>query len=272
VAALATLRTELSRGERAFTGWMAPRGIVAAATATTFSATLSAHGVGGAAKILPVTFLVIAVTVTVYGLSAAPVARAVGVLNKPRARTLLVGGAPWVVELGRALQSTGVDVLVWAGHEDERARARQAHLELAKGELLASATAQGAQLEGVTAVLLLTDEDDFNALASTVLQAGEESEVQVYRLGPPSQAHGVVAPFMGADILFGDDLSRTALAARYAEGGRIIARPADHHPVPDGSDLLFVLRGDGHLEPATRTARPSPQPGETVVLLSQGRA
>jgi hypothetical protein len=89
VAALATLRTELSRGERAFTGWMAPRGIVAAATATTFSA----HGVGGAAKILPVTFLVIAVTVTVYGLSAAPVARAVGVLNQPSARTLLVGGA-----------------------------------------------------------------------------------------------------------------------------------------------------------------------------------
>ena len=272
VAALATLRTELSRGERAFTGWMAPRGIVAAATATTFSATLLAHGVGGASKILPVTFLVIAVTVAVYGLSAAPVARALGVLNKPRARTLLVGGAPWVVELGCALQSTGLDVLAWAGHEDERAHIRKAHLELAQGELLASATGQGAQLEGVTAVLLLTDEDDFNALASTVLRAGEEGGVQVYRLGPPSQAHGVVAPFMGGDILFGDDLSRTALAARYADGARITARPADHHPVPDGCDLLFVLRGDGHLEPATRTTRPSPRPGEIVVLLSPGRA
>src|SRR5262249_55169182 len=33
VAFLATLGTELSRGERAFTGWMAPRGILAAATA-----------------------------------------------------------------------------------------------------------------------------------------------------------------------------------------------------------------------------------------------
>ena len=36
VAFVATIRTELTRGERAFTGWMAPRGIVAAATATTF--------------------------------------------------------------------------------------------------------------------------------------------------------------------------------------------------------------------------------------------
>lgn len=124
----------------------------------------------------------------------------------------------------------------------------------------------------MTSVLLLTDEDDFNALASTVLQAGDEGRVQVYRLGPPSQANGVVAPFMGSDILFGDGLSRTALADRYADGGRIFTRPADTHPVPNGADLLFVLRGDGHLEPATRTARPSPRPGETVVLLSRGRA
>ena len=40
VAFLATLRTDMTAGERAFTGWMAPRGIVAAATASTFSATL----------------------------------------------------------------------------------------------------------------------------------------------------------------------------------------------------------------------------------------
>lgn len=269
VAALATIRTDLTRGERAFTGWMAPRGIVAAATATTFSATLSAHGIGGAAKILPVTFLVIAVTVAVYGLSAAPVARVAGVLSLPRARTLLVGGDPWVVELGCALRATGLDVLVWAGHEDERARVRQAHLELAEGELLASAAGQGAQLEGVSSVLLLTDEDDFNALASALLEASGDGGTQVYRLGPPDSSQGVVAPFMGSDILFGDDLGRTALATRYGHGARIVAHAADH-AVPAGYDLLFVLRGDGRLEPATRTAQPSPVPGETVVLLGPG--
>ena len=269
VAALATLRTSLTKGERAFTGWMAPRGIVAAATATTFSATLAAHGVAGADKILPVTFLVIAVTVAVYGLSAKPVARAVGVLTRPRARMLLVGGDPWVVDLGCALRSAGVDVLLWAGHEDERARIRQAHLELAEGELLASATGQGARLEGVTAVLLLTDEDDFNALASILLEAGGEGETHVYRLGPPSASHGVVAPFMGSDVLFGDDLSRAGLAARYSRGARITAQPADH-AIPHGYDLLFVLCHGGHLEPATRTARPSPSAGETLVLLGPG--
>ena len=107
VAFLATIRTELTRGERAFTGWMAPRGIVAAATATTFGATLAASGVGGASKILPVTFLVIVATVALYGLTAVPVARRLGVTRPARTRPLLVGDHPWVLDLGRAFQAAG---------------------------------------------------------------------------------------------------------------------------------------------------------------------
>src|SRR6266487_3401521 len=83
VALLATLRTDLSKGERRFTGWMAPRGIVAAATASTFGTGLAAHHVGGAAKILPATFVVIVATVTLYGLTAVPVARWLGVTALP---------------------------------------------------------------------------------------------------------------------------------------------------------------------------------------------
>jgi NhaP-type Na+/H+ or K+/H+ antiporter len=79
VAWLATARTDLTTGERLFSGWMAPRGIIAAATASTFSAGLVAQHIRGASKILPVTFLVIVVTVAVYGLTSVPVARRLGV-------------------------------------------------------------------------------------------------------------------------------------------------------------------------------------------------
>ncbi len=75
VAAVATVRTDLSRKERAFIGWMDPRGIVAAATAASFGASLASDGVGHAADLLPATFVVIAGTVTVYGLTAVPFAR-----------------------------------------------------------------------------------------------------------------------------------------------------------------------------------------------------
>ena len=60
---------------------MDPRGIVAASTAASFGAPLAAAGIAGANKLVPATFLVIVGTVTLYGLTASPVARLLG-LNK----------------------------------------------------------------------------------------------------------------------------------------------------------------------------------------------
>ena len=78
VAAVSTLRTPLTVRERAFIGWMDPRGIVAASTAASFGAPLAAAGIAGADKLVPATFLVIVGTVTLYGLTAAPVAHLLG--------------------------------------------------------------------------------------------------------------------------------------------------------------------------------------------------
>jgi len=78
VAIVSTVRTSLPRNERIFIGAMDPRGIVAASTAANFSAPLMALGIAGADKLLPATFLVIVGTVAVYGLSATPLAKALG--------------------------------------------------------------------------------------------------------------------------------------------------------------------------------------------------
>ncbi|MFF4350621.1 cation:proton antiporter [Streptomyces sp. NPDC001530] len=265
VAALvASLRTDLTRGERGFLGWMAPRGIVAASSASTFSVSLVDKGIGGASKILPAAFVVITATVTLYGLTAAPMARWLGVLRSARSRPLLVGGAPWVVDLGKALRSAGLEVVMWAGHEDERKRIAAAGLELAPGELFAAATGAGAELEGLTGVLLLTEEDDFNALAATHLAGSVEGTV--YRLAPPVDSEGVVAPYSGGQVLFGAALTGAELTRRHDRGARVLT----HHvrgPLPDGTDVLFLVRGDGRLLPMTRTNGPTPQDGDVAVLL-----
>ena len=265
----ATLRTDLSKGERAFIGWMDPRGIVAAATASTFTAGLVAKGIGGAAKILPATFIVIVATVTLYGLTAAPAARRLGVTRPARTRPLLVGGAAWVIELGQALQSAGLAVLMWAGLDQQREQIRRAGLDLAPGELLAAATGRGARLEGITAVLLLTDEDDFNALASVLLV--ESVEGRVYRLAPPQPSHGVVAPYTTGEILFGNGMTRSAVTGRYQDGARIVTYGADG-AVPAGQDLLFRVRTDGQLAAVTQTSTPAPHAGDTLVCLGPALA
>jgi hypothetical protein len=267
VAAVSTLGTDLTRGERGFVGWMAPRGIVAAATASTFSAGLVDKGIGGATKILPASFVVIVATVTLYGLTASPVARRLGVVRPSRSRPLLVGGAPWVVDLGVALKAAGLEVLMWAGEEEQRDRIRRAGLELAPGELLGAATGGAAELEGITAVYFLTAEDDFNALAAVLLRGSVEGTV--HRLNTPADSQGVVAPFIGGEVLFGPDLTWPTFSRRYEEGATVLGQPADDAVRP-GSDPLFLVRRDGRLDPVAAGRAPMPRPGDTVVLLTPG--
>ena len=131
------------------------------------------------------------------------------------------------------------------------------------GELLAAATASGAELEGVTAILLLTDEDDFNALASTVLAGNPETTV--YRLAPRHPHHGVVAPFSSGDTVFAPTLTRHDVAARHGAGARITTVPANG--TPPGTDILFLIDPDGRLTPTTTSRPPTPRPGDTLVLL-----
>ena len=267
VAFIATIRTELTGGERAFIGWMAPRGIVAAATASTFGAELAANHVGGASKILPVAFLVIVATVAVYGLTASPVAHRLGVIRPARTRPLLIGGDPWVIDLARAFRTAGLDVVMWASSERERERIRGASFELAEGQQFASAATQGSGVEGVNTILLLTDEDDFNALAASNL-AGDP-EAPVYRLAARHPGDGVVAPYTAGETLFAPDLTRAALAADRAAGSRITTTRANGDTAP-GNDILFLINTEGTLIPVTNSRPPTPQPGDTLVRLTGG--
>jgi hypothetical protein len=267
VAFLATIRADLTRGERAFIGWMAPRGIVAAATASTFGVELAAIHIGGATKILPVAFLVIVATVALYGLTAMPVARRLRVTRPARTRPLLIGGDPWVIDLAHALRAAGLDVLMWAASDAERTQIKAASFDLAPGELLAAATGQGARLEGITAILLLTEEDDFNALAATTLAV--DSDTPVYRLSPREPSHGVVAPYTAGETLFTPNLTRPNLSARTEAGAQIAIARANGSPPPD-SDMLFLINPEGTLIPVTTSGAPTPQPGDTLVLLTGG--
>lgn len=260
VAWLATMRTDLSTGERGFIGWMAPRGIVAAATASTFAPSMVSQGVAGGERILPATFLVIVMTVTLYGLTAVPVARLLDVVRKARSRPLLVGGDPWVIDLGRTLRACGLEILMWAGAARSRRAIQDAGLELAPEDLITDLTEPG--LVDVTTVLLLSSEDDFNALAAVMLQ--ENPEAPVYRVGPPPGSHGVFATEPAGPILFGPGLTRDVIAGRHAAGERVAVLD---DAAAAGADLLFRVRTDGSLRPVTRDGVPAGEPGDRLVVL-----
>ena len=100
---VSTRGSSLSREEKLFLAWMCPRGIVAAAVASVFGLALQERGVEGANVLVPLTFAVIVGTVVVYGLTAGPFARKLGLAIPNPQGLLLVGAHGWAREIAAAL-------------------------------------------------------------------------------------------------------------------------------------------------------------------------
>ena len=232
--ALATWRSPLSLSERGFVAWMAPRGIVAGASASAFGLALEQRGVAGAEVILPVVFVIIFATVVLYGLTAIPVARRLGVAGAEGVVALVVGGHGWALEVAGALRRAGAGVRVWTGDAGEQAAARAAGLEADRGRMMVDAVTREAELDEVTDALLLTRSDDFNALAAEELRV-ELGHAHVQRLAPDPQAPVLVPPQHETGLL----PSYAEMDRRFAEGERIVAELE-----PGGAPRLFFMSFD----------------------------
>jgi NhaP-type Na+/H+ or K+/H+ antiporter len=260
--AIATWRSELSRAERAFIAWLAPRGIVAAATASAFGLQLAQAGVQGAADILPISFIAIFATVVLYGLTAAPVARLLGLAGAGESVVLIVGGNVWARTIALALKAAGLGVRLWTGRSEEQAAAREAGLAAGNARLGVDLASREEELEEITDALLMTESDDFNALAAFELRQ-ELGRDHVYRLPPRGELLDLVPAYAEGRILFGEDLTFSELTRRFGAGARLVE-------VVDGRDgvrPLFVVTG-GELAVVTEGPRPEPTADDITIGLT----
>jgi hypothetical protein len=220
--ALATWGSVLTLRERAFVAWMAPRGIVAGATASAFALQLTQAGIPDADVILPTVFVAIFGTVVLYGLTGMPVARRLGVAGEGGTLVLVVGGHAWARAVADALRAAGLGVRIWTGDAGEQAAARAAGFDADQGRMMVDAVSREAELEEVTDALLLTGNDDFNAIAAAQLRI-ELGHDHVYRLAPDPGAIDLLPPQNESGML----PSYEEMARGFAAGGRVVvtARP-----------------------------------------------
>ena len=78
---LATIGLPFKLEQRLFLGWLAPRGIVTAAVASLFAIRLEQAGILGAGRLQGLVFLTILMTVGLQGITAQPLARALGLVQ-----------------------------------------------------------------------------------------------------------------------------------------------------------------------------------------------
>jgi hypothetical protein len=270
--ALATARSALGRNERAFVAWMAPRGIVAGATASAFGPALAQRGVAGADKVLPIVIVAIFGTVVIYGLTAAPVARALGVAAAGRTLVLIGSGHRGARELAAALRQAGVAVRMWVGPLEHQEAARRLGLDADRGRIMVDAISREAELEEVTDALLLTRSDDFNTLAAAELR-DELGHRHVYRLAPDPDEPDLVPPSREAGILGDRTLTFAELERQFDAGATIVTRTADD--VDRSGTIrteipLFAVTALGRLRIAADGRPLDIGEGDTVVVLVAG--
>jgi NhaP-type Na+/H+ or K+/H+ antiporter len=261
--ALATAGSLFTLHERAFIAWMAPRGIIAGATAAAFGPKLAAQGVEGADKVLPLVFVAIFGTVVVYGLTAMPVARLLGVAGMGRELVLIVSGHSWAREIASALKRSGVAVRLWVGPVEDQAAAHDAGLDAERGRIMVDAISREEELEEVTDALLLTGSDDFNTLGAAELR-DELGHRHVFRVAPHPEEPDLFPPSRERGILGDRSLTFAELDRRFADGARIVTGSAGD--AADGIPL-FAVRPDGRLIIAADGRPLELESGDRVIAL-----
>ncbi len=267
--ALTTLRSRFTWPQRAFVAWMAPRGIVAGATASAFGPVLAQKGVAGADKLLPIVFVSIFGTVVVYGLTASLAARFLGVAGEGHRLVLVVGGHGWARELAGALKRSGVAVRMWVGTAGDQSEARAAGLDANRGRIMVDAISREAELEEVTDALMLTPSDDFNTLGAAELR-DELGDQHVYRVAPDPHDPDLLPPSREIGILADRSLTFAELDRQFAAGAQIVCRSADADHWSDGEPPIVPLAAvgpDGRLRFAADGLRPDVRADDTLIAL-----
>jgi len=275
--ALATWRSDLELRERALLAWFAPRGIVAAAVASIFSLRLEEQGIEEAAILAPLTFVVIAGTVTLYGLSARPVARLLAVAQPNPKGVLIVGAHRWARALASELKKEEITVLMadtnWALISSARFEGFRTYF----GNVLSEHASEEMNLDGIGRMLALTPNDEVNSLAAMHFTP-DFGRAKVYQLAP-EEAQAVdrrrPAPHLRGRDLFGEGMTYDRLKELFSgpattKKTRITEEFTYEHYQElygDSAILLVVIDESGDPKPVTAIDPPKLRSGDLLVSL-----
>lgn len=281
---LATVGSGLTWRQRAFLSLLAPRGIVAAAVTSVFALEileavnrheLPAALAGDAVKLVPLTFVVIVGTVSLYGVIAAPVARWLGLAARNPQGVLFVGAQPWVIEIAKLLREAGVDVMLIDRSAANVGRARMAGLPANAADALSRYVSEDLELFGLGKLLAVTPNFEVNTLACDEFrhQFGLANVYQL-RSGENATTRTDRSHRMKGRPLFGEGFNSEAIDAMIERGAR-----AKRTHITDkftfaefkakyGEDVLpmFVLDATGQLSVLIQQS-PEPGPGQVIIGL-----
>ncbi|MCA9989340.1 MAG: NAD-binding protein, partial [Anaerolineales bacterium] len=270
---VSTIRSPFSWRERAFLAWVAPRGIVAAAVASLFAFDLEELGFADTERLVSVTFTVVVGTVTVYALTAKPLARLLNVVQTNPQGTLIVGAHRWAILIAKSIQDAGFEVILVDSNPDHVADARQAGLRAVEANILGDELLNELPFERLGRLLALTSNSELNALAA--LRFAEFfGRDNVYQLTTDrSRDEEKIREVMRGNILFDSEMDYDHFESWCMQNAQIEIREvatdfsAKQLRGHFGPALvpLFIVRDKNHLEVISAASQPKPAVGQKLI-------
>lgn len=273
-----TFRTPTTWRERVFLMWMAPRGIVAAAVAAFFAIRFERDGIPGHDVLVPYTFFIVVGTVVLYGLTARPVGRWLGVAQPHAQGVLFVGANAITRRLAATLKEEGFATRLVDTNRAALTAARLDGLDAVYGNILASDLTEDLDLGGVGRLWAMTPNTETNALAC-VRFASDFTRAHVYQVATadeeePQQEH------LRGRILFAPAATYALLRDRFQSAAWTIRRTPiterftmQDHRREHGDDAmpLWLIttgpRGERWMRVFTNDHTPDARAGDVLVAL-----
>ena len=273
---VATRGSGLSRREKTFMSLLAPRGIVAASVAAVFALELEEIGIPGAEAMVPLSFLVVAGTVLIYGVAAPLVAHRTGIAESNPQGVLFVGADAWVREIALTLKDQGVKVLVVDSSWPRLSAARMAGLPAVYANVLSQYALNRMDLGGMGRLIAMTDVDEYNSLAVRHF-ASVFGRSEVYQLAPDSwhSSRGKISPRLVGRLLVGSDWSFSRFSRLHERGARpkvtcltdAFDDTAFREYYGAAAIPLFVIEPSGRLQIVADGSRVRARPGHCILSI-----
>ncbi|ATU74260.1 putative Na(+)/H(+) antiporter 2 [Gluconacetobacter sp. SXCC-1] len=180
---LSTIGASMSWQERLFVGWIAPRGIVAAAVAGVVGLQLREAGYPGANLITPAVFALIASTMILHGFSLRPLARALRLTLSDEPALAIMGANAWSTNLARVVHDQGIPVLLVDTYAPALNKAAKLGVPILSAELLSDAGQESLEERPADYLIAATPDAIYNGLVCARM-APDLGRQRVFQVSP----------------------------------------------------------------------------------------
>lgn len=273
---LSTLGTAMTWQERLFVGWIAPRGIVAAAVAGAAGIRLSEAGYASSDLVMPAVFAVIAVTMICHGFSLTPLAKKLKLTLSDESAIAILGGSAWSTDLAACLHRIKVPVVLIDQRASDLMGAARQGVPVLKAELLSEHGKESLEERPADYFIATTGDGIYNGMVCGHL-APDMGRQRVFQVSPgvarldlyrglSRDARGKVLGEPSWNYSFFDTL--------FSRGWRFMSRRIENEDEAvfgkDGNrfDLLLIRKGQGiFVRSVEDVARVQPIVGDLIIAM-----